>query len=99
MMYQPKKERWHVGKEIPLALLFAVFCQTIGFVYWLASFSATVTNQLENLSFQLAAVNADKYTKTDAQKDGALYMQNISEVRGRIERLENVKFTGGKHGN
>ena len=36
----PRPDRWHVGKEIPLALIFALFVQTAGWVWWAATQSA-----------------------------------------------------------
>lgn len=88
MVNKNEKEKWHVGKEIPIALLIGIVGQTMLAIWWFASFSATVTTQLENLSYQIAALNADKYTKTDAQKDGALYLQKISDVQYRVNLIE-----------
>lgn len=88
MINKNEKEKWHVGKEIPIALLVGIVGQTMFAVWWCASFSATVTTQLENLSYQIASLNADKYTKSDAQKDGALYLQKISDVQYRVNLIE-----------
>lgn len=85
-------DKWHVGKEIPLALLVMMGLQTMGGVWWAASFSATMTTKLDDLSFQVAALTADKYTKTDAQKDGALYEQKISEIKRQMEDMRNIYF-------
>lgn len=82
-------DKWHVGKEIPLALMLMMAMQTLGAIWWMASFSATVTTKLDDLSYQVAALTADKYTKSDAQKDGALYLQKISDLNDRISRVEN----------
>lgn len=83
-----KDDRWHVGKEIPIALLFMMGVQTAGGIWW----AATLTAKMDDLSFQVAAINADKYTKTDAQKDGALYSQKMSELERRIDKLEPANF-------
>lgn len=84
---EPKKtsqEKWHVGKEIPIALIFAIIIQTGAGMWW----AATVTTKIDDLSYQVAAINADKYTKTDAQKDGALYMTQISDLKNRIDHID-----------
>lgn len=84
-------EKWHVGKEVPLALVFALILQVIVWVWWSASFSATVTTKLEDLSLQIASLSADKYTKNDASKDGALFAQRLSDVERRVDVIERKK--------
>lgn len=82
-----KKESWHVGKEIPIAMLFAIFLQTAGAIWWAATMSA----KLDDLSYQVAALNADKYSQHDAQRDQALTFQKISELEKRIDRYEQLR--------
>lgn len=77
-------EKWHVGKEIPLALIFAIVVQTGGWIWWAATLSAKV----EDLSLQIAAISADKYTATDAKKDSALYLTKFAEHDRRLDNLE-----------
>lgn len=84
MIPDRRNEKWHVGKEIPLALIFAIVVQTGGWIWWAATLSAKV----EDLSLQIAALSADKYTASDAKKDGALYMTRISDHDRRLENLE-----------
>jgi len=81
-------DSWHVGKEIPLAMLFAIVIQTLAAVWWAASFSATVTTKLDDLSNQVAALTADKYTQGDAGRDQALINERIENIKQRVENLE-----------
>jgi len=86
-----QQEKWHVGKEIPIMIIFAMFMQTVGFVWWLASFQATVITKLDDQSYQMAALNTNAYSKSDAAKDGALYLQKIDANTERIKTLERKK--------
>lgn len=82
-----RRESWHVGKEIPLAMIFAIFMQTIGAVWW----AATLSTKLDDLSYQVAALTADKYTKGDAEKDQKFINQRISDVERRVTIVERRK--------
>lgn len=88
-----KDESWHVGKEIPLAMLFAVLIQTMAAVWWAASFSATITGKLDNLSYQVASLTADKYSQHDAARDFALIEEKLRSTTQDINQLkEDIKW-------
>ena len=80
-------ERWHVGKEIPVAVILAFFLQTVGAVWW----AATLTAKIEELSYQVAALTVDKYTKSDAERDKALCSQRMQYLEDRISRVESTR--------
>lgn len=83
-----QSEKWHVGKEIPLAMLFAILVQTGAAIWWAASFSATVTTKLDDLSNQVAALTADKYTQHDALRDQALINEKIDNLKRQVEDIK-----------
>lgn len=92
-MYDKPKESWHVGKEIPLAMLFAIFLQSAGFIWWIASFSATVTAKLDEVSNQVAALTLDRYSQHDAARDIALLNEKINNVKREMEDMKWRKDT------
>lgn len=83
-----RQDQWHVGKEIPLAMLFAILVQTGAAIWWAASFSATVTTKLDDLSNQVAALTADKYTQHDAIRDQALMNEKIENLKRQMEDMK-----------
>lgn len=87
-MTERRSESWHVGKEIPLALLFAIFMQTLGAIWW----AATVTTKLDDLSYQVASLNADKYSQHDALRDQALAEEKINNLKRRLDYMEQAKW-------
>jgi hypothetical protein len=47
------KDKWHIGKEIPLAVLFAIFMQGAGIIWFVATINsrvATVEARLDTLN-------------------------------------------------
>lgn len=85
-----RQEKWHVGKEIPIALIIALSVQTGGMIWW----AATQTAKLDNLVNMVAQFQANQYTKHDAAKDVQFLMSRISDNERRIDKLENR--SGGK---
>jgi hypothetical protein len=83
-----QNNKWHVGKEIPIAMLIAILAQTFAAVWWAAAFSATVTTKLDDLSNQVAALTADKYTQHDAIRDNALMSEKIENVKQQVEEIK-----------
>lgn len=92
MTQDRREEKWHVGKEIPVAVIFAFFMQSVGAVWW----AATLSSKIDELSYQVAALTADKYTQHDAIKDQALTAQRISTLEKRIENVESITHGGVK---
>lgn len=83
-MENRRSEYWHVGKEIPIALILGMVLQTGGWIWW----AATMSSKLDNLVYQVAALTSAQYTQTDAQKDHALWAQQISDINRRLNILE-----------
>lgn len=92
MIEERRSEKWHVGKEIPVAVILAFFVQTIGAVWW----AATLTAKIDELSYQVAALTMDKYTQNDAKRDQALILQRMSSTENRIDKLEYSNYGGNR---
>lgn len=92
MTPERREEKWHVGKEIPVAVILAFFVQTIGAVWW----AATLTAKIDELSYQVAALTIDKYTQNDAKRDQALILQRITSTESRVDKLEYQSYGGRK---
>lgn len=72
-------DRWHVGKEIPIAVLLAVVAQTFGGIWWAASLSAKIDSAIA----QIVEFKLERYTKEDARRDRELFLQLIEQQRQR----------------
>jgi hypothetical protein len=87
------RRQWHVGKEIPLALVAVLLIQTVGVIWWIAGLS----NRVENLVTVVSEMRQERYTKDDARRDRDIVnmvvdaqRQRDSEQERRISILESL---------
>lgn len=76
---QSTRERWHIGKEIPAAVLLVLLAQLVGGIWWLA----TLSYKLDSAIMQLAEYRTDRYTKDDGRRDRELIVQIVESLRQR----------------
>lgn len=79
-----RKDRWHVGREIPIAVLMMLAIQTAGGIWWAASLS----QKLDSVINQVAELRAERYTKEDARRDMDLMKVRDAELERRIASIE-----------
>ena len=84
-MTPPKPDRWHVGKEIPLALISVLILQSFTAIWW----AAQQTVKLDNLINMVMDFRQTQYTQEDARRDTEANIARHSENKRRIEALEN----------
>ncbi len=77
-------DRWHVGKEIPLALILAVGLQTVGFTWWMAQLSSKVDAAVGTIG----EFKTERYTREDARRDRQLLDQQFQSMTTRDTELE-----------
>lgn len=78
------RDRWHVGREIPLAMLVMVILQTAGGIWWLAQLSAKIDSAIATIS----EFRAERYTREDARRDRELLITLIDGLRAKDSELE-----------
>lgn len=88
----PRTEKWHIGKEIPLALLFLMAGQTAVGIWW----AATQTAKTDTLIQMVAEFRNNQYTKDDARRDNELSTSRHHENKRRIDVLEQRMVYGGR---
>jgi hypothetical protein len=90
-----RSERWHVGKEIPLALVLTLFFQTGGWIWWAATQSA----KLDALTVLMSDFKQAQYTQNDSRRDLSALDARHNEVVRRVEVLEAIaRRTHGRGG-
>jgi hypothetical protein len=82
-----RTEKWHVGKEIPIAIIFAITVQTMGGIW----FAATYVAKIDTLTSLMSEFKATQYTQEDARRDKESSNERNSDIVRRIERLEGVR--------
>lgn len=84
------KERWHVGKEIPLAVVMTMLVQAVAIVW----FAAKMDNQIDVNAASITRNDA-KIEKADVKIDGlynAIAEQNVINARLDVT-MQNVNRT------
>lgn len=79
-----RSERWHVGKEIPLAIIFAISMQTMGGVW----FAATYVAKIDTLTNLMSEFKASQYTQADARRDNEVVLARHQDLTRRVEIIE-----------
>jgi hypothetical protein len=83
-MPQDQQEKWHVGKEVPLAVLFTLMVQTGGGIWWLAQVSSKIDYAVQTLqTFQ-----AERYTREDARRDKELMLSVVEALKQKESDME-----------
>ena len=78
------RDRWHVGREIPIAVLVMLAVQTGGGIWWLSG----VSQKLDSVIAQVAEIKQERYTKDDARRDLELMKLRDGDLERRIANLE-----------
>lgn len=74
------ESKWHVDKNIPLALIFAMIGQTICIVWWAAGVSYRVGDLEQRLNAQMP--NADRLTRLEAKSEYVI--ETLKEIKGLL---------------
>ncbi len=86
-MADRNEDRWHVGREIPLALIITIACQTGAGIWWMAGINERV-NMLEKaqaISAVVTPTNADRLTRVESS---AVSMQrDLTEIKADVKSL------------
>ena len=78
------RDRWHVGREIPIAVLVMLAVQTGGGIWWAAGLS----QKLDSVIAQVAEIKSERYTKDDARRDMELMRTRDADLERRVAYLE-----------
>lgn len=79
-----ERDRWHVGREIPIAVLVMLAVQTGGGIWWLSG----VSQKLDSVIAQVQEIKAERYTQADARRDLELIRMRDTDLERRIANLE-----------
>jgi len=83
-----KKARWHIGKEIPLAILAVFVAQTASVIWWAASTSAKVDFMKEsNIAAQIVQTAVDRKQDEERRDVETRLMVVFERVDRKLDRL------------
>jgi hypothetical protein len=80
---------WHLSKSIPLTLIFAIACQTVALIWFVASLRSDVDNNAKELVRQDTRISTlEEIVQNQAVTMGRID-ENIKAIRVTIEAIAN----------
>lgn len=91
-----EKERvkqWHIGKEIPIAVIVVLILQTAGVIWWAASTSVKVEFMKEtNVASQLVQTSIDRRQDDEAKRSEDRILVQLDKINVKLDRITEIKF-------
>ena len=86
---EDKNNNWHLSKSIPLTLIFAIACQTVALIWFVASLRSDVDNNAKELLRQDTRITSlEEIVQNQAVTMGRID-ENIKAIRTTIEAIAN----------
>ena len=88
-------QKWHAGKEVPIATLAAIILQTAGVIWWAASTSAKVEFLKESIiSAQVVQTSIDRKQDDEGQRAESRVIVRLDKLDTKLDAL--ITKTSGK---
>ncbi len=81
------KERWHLDRRVPIALILALFIQTVGVVWWAATTDARVGQLESSLTSMDRRLSDQEALSRDALQNDAVIREQLRHTNENIDRL------------
>jgi hypothetical protein len=86
---EDRNKDWHLSKSIPLTLIFAIACQTVALIWFVASLRSDVDNNARELLRQDTRITSlEEIVQNQAVTMGRID-ENIKAIRTTIEVIAN----------
>ena len=84
-------EPWHLNKSVPITFVFAIMCQTVALIWFVASLSNDVANNKDDLArLEERTSNLELVAQTQAVMLGRID-ENLKAVRDILDRIVNER--------
>lgn len=87
-----KNKKWHVGKEIPLALVGTIFLQTVGVVWGAATLNARVeNNEKAAATATIVQATVDRRQDEEARRSEDRILIALDKLSSKVDRVLEAK--------
>jgi len=87
MSEEVELKSWHLSKSIPLTLIFAIACQTLALIWFVASLRSDVDNNTRDLVRQDTRISSlEEIVQNQAVTMGRMD-ENIKAIRSAVETM------------
>ena len=88
-----RTKQWHIGKEIPIAVIVVLVIQTAGVIWWAASTSVKVEFMKEaNVASQIVQTSIDRRQDDEAKRSEDRVLVQLDKINMKLDRITEVKF-------
>lgn len=85
-MIMAKDEPWHLSRSVPVTLIFAIVCQTVALIWFVASLSNEVeNNKISNIKQDAKIDSLEKVVQSQALTMARMD-ENIKAIREMMEK-------------
>lgn len=82
-----QEESWHLSKSVPLTLIFAIICQTVTLIWFVASLRNDVDANAKELVRHDTRIASLEITVQDQAVTMARIDENIKAIRAAVEAM------------
>lgn len=80
-------ESWHLSKSVPITFIFAIFCQTVALIWFVATLRSDVdANKNELLKLEVRTDSLEGVVQSQAVTMARMD-ENIKAIRDAVERM------------
>lgn len=85
------EESWHLSKTVPLSLIFAIACQTVALIWFVAQLSGDVDAAKEDIIRLETRTDSLEKVVQDQAVTMARMDENIKAIRDAVERMADAR--------
>ena len=83
----PPRDPWHLDRRVPIAMIFAILCQTVGVVWWAATIDARTT-ALTQVTARNAVRIQRAWDRMNADGDKVtVTAERVAKMEGTLEHV------------
>jgi len=84
-------EPWHLNRSVPITFIFAIMCQTVALIWFVATLSNDVANNKNELArLEVRTQNLEVVAQSQAVMLGRID-ENLKAVRDILDRIVNER--------
>lgn len=86
-MIKMSEQDWHMSKSVPISLIFAIACQTVALIWFVATLRNDVdSNRTELIRLETRTDKLEQIVQTQAVTMGRMD-ENIKAIRDAVEAM------------
>lgn len=83
------EQEWHLSRSVPISLIFAIACQTVALIWFVATLRNDVdANKTEIIRLETRTDKLEQIVQTQAVTMGRMD-ENIKAIRSAVEKMAN----------